>query len=665
MNQEEGFKKLKTLAGWKQFFKILTKKERILFFSSLTIFLIGNFWFWGLFYFKNTKEIPASGGVLIEGVVGQPRFLNPIYGMLSDIDRDINQLIFASLMRYNEKGELVPDLLKEYKILENGKIFEITLKDNLFWEDGKEITADDVTFTLETIQNPDFKSPLRALWVGVSVEKISEKKLLFKLKEPSVVFLENLTLQILPRHIWQDISAENFPFSIYNLQPITSGPYRIAEINQEKEGYIKSLTLLRNNKYHGEKPKIEKIIFRFFKNEEDLIKAAQKGEIKSFSILNPENYQRINSFKSFKEYRFFLPRYFAVFFNPEKSKLFADKKIREALNYGTNKEEIVKIVLAERGRVNHSPILPEIYGFKAPEKNYDFDKKKAEDILREAGFSKNELGFLERTNQDKDNFQFKSELKIGSRGKEVAELQKCLAQDREVYPEGEISSFFGQRTKEAVIRFQEKYAKDILEPQGLKKGNGIVKKATRDKLNELCANSKEKTIALKISLTVPKDPLLEKTAETLKNQWQALGIETTIELFDPTGKEKEKIKERDYQALLFGEVLSSLPDPLPFWHSLQKRYPGSNLALYENKKSDKILEETRKIFDPQERAKKLEEFQNILIADAPAIFLFSQDYVYFTSKEIKGIREGLIVDPAKRFSNIESWYIKTKRIWKK
>jgi len=117
--------------------------------------------------------------------------------------------------------------------------------------------------------------------------------------------------------------------------------------------------------------------------------------------------------------------------------------------------------------------------------------------------------------------------------------------------------------------------------------------------------------------------------------------------------------------LLFGNVLGAIPDPFPFWHSTQKKDPGLNLALYENRKADELLERARQTLDEKERKKALEEFQNILIEDSPAIFLFNPAFLYFVSEEIKGISTGIITDPSKRFSEIENWYIETKRVWKK
>lgn len=179
------------------------------------------------FYFENTKISPSQGGTFTGGIIGQPRLINPIFAPANDADRDLSELIFSGLLKYDSQGKLIPDLAENYQIADEGKIFEFNLKENLFWQKGRPISADDIVFTVKTIQNPDYKSPLRPSWLGVEAEKISEKKVRFTLKNSSAIFLENTTLKILPKHIWQDIDPNNFPLSVFNLKPVGSGPYKI------------------------------------------------------------------------------------------------------------------------------------------------------------------------------------------------------------------------------------------------------------------------------------------------------------------------------------------------------------------------------------------------------------------------------------------------------
>ena len=620
---------------WKHFFNVLSKKEKIAFLGFFVLTLVSSVFLLINFYFKNTEIAPAKGGTYIEGLVGQPRFINPVYAN-SDVDRDMVQLTFSGLMKYDKNLQIVPDLAKNYTIEEEGKVYTFYLKENLLWQDKNPLTADDIIFTIKTIQNPDFNSPCRANWVGVEIEKIDDLTVRFKLKKPYSAFLENATIKILPQHIWQNILLENFPLEPYNLEPVGSGPYKVKNIQKKKDGQITSLTLNRNPFYFGKTPYISEIKVLFFNNEEELIKEAQREKIKGLGLSS-----LIGLNENWQNYLFSFPRYFAVFFNQEKSKTLSYKEVRLALNYGTNKEEFGEKII-------HSPILPEIYGFESPSKIYEFNIEKAKQILEEAGFKdEDQDGLREKIIKKEPAFQFKNLLTIGSKGKEVTELQKCL--------EGEVTGYFGTKTKAAVLKFQEKYNIET---------TGTVGKNTRGKLNEICFGEPEEVLPLSFSLVTAGQTQMVKTAELLKEQWKALGVEVKIEKYPLSQLEQDFIKTRNYEILLFGEVLGAIPDPFPFWHSSQKKDPGLNLSLYDNKKADDLLEESRKSSNAEDRAKKLISFQNILIEDAPAVFLYNPVYLYSISQEIKRVEAGKIIDPSKRFIGIENWYIKTRRAWK-
>lgn len=636
---------------WLRFFEILTKKEKIffslfwfLFFFSASYLLIN-------FYLKSTKIVPAEGGIYVEGILGSPVRINPIYSPENDPDRDLVELIFSGLMKYGENG-IEKDLAKDYKILDDGKTYQFSLRDDIFWSDGKKITVDDVVFTIEAIQNSETKSPLRSAWLGVEIERISESILNFKLKEASFTFLENTTLKIIPKHLWQEIPFKDFALSTLNLKPIGSGPYLLKDLKMNGEGKIESAELRINKKYYGEKPKIEKIVFKFFKEKDSLIKNWKKGKIMGFTLPEREDFNQNLNLYSFPS-----PRYFAVFFNT-KSEVLKSRNIRKALSFSIDKKEILK-----DGKKVDSPILPEIYGFDSPSKSYYFDREKAKEILNEEGFKK-ENGKMVKRMKIEPEFEFKLDLKLGSEGKEVSELQKCLSKFPEIYPEAEITGYFGPKTRKAVILFQEKYKEEILEPLNLKKGTGQVGEITRKKLNQVCFEIKEEVRELKFSLaTVDQEPLIT-IAKNLKQQWEKIGIEVELKFYQPNFLLEKIIKPRDYEMLLFGQALGKIPDPFSFWHSSQTKNPGLNLSLYENRNCDKILEELRKTFDEKERKEKFERLQEILIEDAPALFLLRGDYFYFVSKKIKGIKERVILDPSQRFLEIEDWYIKEKRVWK-
>ena len=641
---------------WVQFFSILNNREKIAFVFLLCVFVASGIFSTIHFYLNRTEISPAAGGEYIEGLVGSPRFINPVYAQSSDVDRDLVEVIFSSL---------VPDLTQELNVTEDGKIYEVTLKENVFWHDGEKLNADDVIFTIKTIQNPDYKSPLRANYLGIEIQKIDEYKLALKIKDPYSAFLERLEdLKIMPEHIWQNISPQNFLLTNYNLKPIGSGPYQFKALKQNSNNVIVSLELTKFKNYFADnqqKPYLSSISFRFYESEADLVNAAKRKEVDGFSVTSPSYFNLFDN-GSFNEASLSLPRYFAVFFNSDESKLLDDIKIRQALNYATNKEEIVQSVLLSRGQAVDSPILPEIYGYELPTTTYEFNLEESQALLEKAGLQKKNDQWFQVTKSV--STEFKSDLKVGSKGTEVTALQTCLSRFPDIYPNGQITGNFGAQTKEAVIRFQEKYKEDILTPGGLTQGTGTVSKNTRAKLNEVCAQPAKET-PLSFSIITVSDPILEKVASLIKTQWAAAGINVEITSYPSSQLTQDFIKSRNYEMLLFGEVLGEIPDPFPFWHSSQIKDPGLNLAKYENKKADGFLETARVSLDDETRAEKYQSFQNVLIADAPCVFLYSPDYVYFVGKKIKGgLETNMIVDPSERFANIENWYVKESRTWK-
>jgi len=573
-------KKIPSPHQWSQFFKILDKKEFylfLLFFSSLIISSSLLIYQW---YFNKTEIRPIAYGKYTEALVETPRYLNPVLSGASDTDRDISYLIYSSLMKYDNNGQLISDLIDKYDILDDGKTYRIEIKRNIKWHDSKPLTTDDILFTIDVIQNADYKSPLRINWLGVETEKIDDFIFQIKLKNPYSPFLHNLTFGILPKHIWKDISAANFPLDTHNLHPIGSGPYKIKNLSKDKKtGAITSLKLEAYAKYHFHRPNIKVIEFKFYKSESAAIEAFNQKKVDAIGLSSTSIINQIKKNKSANLYSFNLPRYFAIFFNQEKNKLLSDKNLRLALNYATNKKEIIKSVLDDNGLLIDSPIPSNLSVYNQNIKKYEFDLEKAKNLLSQNGW------------------------------------------------------------------------KDIDE-DGIREKEFAVDKKTKE------------TIKLEIIITTTEKQELIDIAELLKKQWLEAGVKVNIETKEIFDLQQNYIKPREYEALLFGEVLSINPDPFAFWHSSQKKDNGLNLSLYTNKSVDKLLEEMRQDSNQNTRAEKFIKFQNLVVEDAPVIFLYSPLYFFAVDKNIKGINESLITSPTGRFNNIDNWYIKTKRAWK-
>lgn len=561
-------KKWPSKSQWLRLYQILTQKEKKTALLFLAIIFISGILMLANFYFSKTKIAGGYGGTYTEGIIGQPRFINPVLSQTNDTDRDLVELIFSGLMRYNKEGEVIPDLAEKYEISGDGKTYTFFLK-KAFWHDGKPINADDVLFTIKIIQDPDYKSPLRLNWQGVGVEKVDDSTVKFTLNNSYAPFLENTTLKIIPKHLWQDVSPSNFSLAEYNLKPIGSGPYKFKKYEKDFSGSIKSLYLRSYENYHIKEPYIENIIFRFFPDEKSAAASLYKSKIDGINFISPDNLSLIKNIPGLNIYSLHLPQYFAVFFNQSQSKALSDKTVRLALAYATDKKEIIEEVLGDKAMQVESPIPPGTLGYTPETKIYDFALEHANNILEAAGWKMVE-----------DNVRKKGE-------------------DR-----------------------------------------------------------------LEITLTTTDWPQLKQTAEILSKQWEKIGAKINLNILSSTDVQQEYIRPRKYQALLFGEILGHDPDPFSFWHSSQKSDPGLNLALYGNKATDKLLEEARQILDAQQRISKYKEFSKLVADDAPAVFLFSPDYLYPMNKKIKGIEVKNVVTPSQRFAEIENWFIKTKRIKK-
>ena len=172
---------------WKQIFKVLNRFEKIIFSVLVFLALSAGIFLVAKLYFSITKEVPAYGGSYAEGVVGQPRFLNPIYGETNDVDRTLIDLIYSGLMTYDKDGKLAGDLVESYTVSDDGETYTFHLKNNLYWQDGVPLTTDDIAYTISIIQNSDYKSPLRANWLDIQFQKISDTAFAFVLPSETII----------------------------------------------------------------------------------------------------------------------------------------------------------------------------------------------------------------------------------------------------------------------------------------------------------------------------------------------------------------------------------------------------------------------------------------------------------------------------------------------
>ncbi|PIW36370.1 MAG: hypothetical protein COW24_05730 [Candidatus Kerfeldbacteria bacterium CG15_BIG_FIL_POST_REV_8_21_14_020_45_12] len=172
-------------------------------------------------------------------------------------------------------------------------------------------------------------------------------------------------------------------------------------------------------------------------------------------------------------------------------------------------------------------------------------------------------------------------------------------------------------------------------------------------------------VRLEFTVSTVDLPQYQQTLAILQESWQDIGVKVNVDSYSAQDIQNSVVKTRDYEALLFGEIVGTDPDPYPFWHSSQQDYPGLALSIFRDSEIDQLLEEARKTTDDEERRVKYLHFQNNIANSVQAIFLFNPHYTYAVHKKVKGVNsDQYITVPADRFAGIGGWYIKTDRQFK-
>ena len=301
-------------------------------------------------------SVPVQGGTLTEGEVGPARFLNPVL-RLSGPDEDISDLIFSGLMRAKPDGSYVPDLASSYEISANGTTYTFHLRPNATFHDGTPLTAEDVMYTIGLAQNPDIRSPRQADWVGVQVSSPDSATIVFTLPHAYAPFIENTTMGILPKHLWENVSTAEFPFSPLNTHPVGSGPYRLLGFTSDSTGSATRYNLIPFKNYTRGEAYLKRISFVFYNNENDKIKAFNDGSLDALAGVAPADLSSLKR-TDVNLASVALPRVFGVFFNQNRAAVLADASVRSALNVAIDKEAIVQSALGGYGVVLNGPLPP-------------------------------------------------------------------------------------------------------------------------------------------------------------------------------------------------------------------------------------------------------------------------------------------------------------------
>jgi len=332
-------------------------------------------------YTTTTVIVPDTGGTYVEGIAGRPSYINPILCQYNQVDNDLVSLIFSGLTDINERGEIVASLARDWDVSDDGLLYTFYLRRDVLWHDGEPFTADDVLFTIDAIQHEDYQGApeLSELWRTVTSEKINDYTISFTLQAPLATFLDYTVVGILPRHLLVHVPASELPRDQFNVRPVGTGMFKIGQVSGDL------VILEAYPDYHGEKPLLSKIEFKFYPDYQSTFAAYQQGEVEGVSEVLPEDLPRVRREEHLHLYSARLSGYTLIFLNLDLP-TFQEKEVRQALLWGIDRQLIIDQILDGQGIVAHSPIMPDSWAYNEDVLEYDYDPSGARQLLTDAGW---------------------------------------------------------------------------------------------------------------------------------------------------------------------------------------------------------------------------------------------------------------------------------------
>lgn len=348
-------------------------------------------------YYQSLKPVP--GGIYSEGIVGAYTNANPLYAT-GQVNDAVSKLVFSGLFTYDDHNKLVGDLASDYKANEDGTVYTVKLRPGLTWHDGQALTAEDVVYTYQTIQNPDVQSPLNVSWQGVGVASPDPQTIVFTLPNPLSSFPYSLTNGIIPKHILQSVEPANLRSVTFNtIKPVGSGPFEFKTIEVKGNSPTtrqEEIALSPFDQYHDGKPKLSNFVIRTFQDEEHLISAFRDHAVTSMVGIHdvPGDLTQDTSVQT---YTMPLTAANMVFFKVTDGVL-KSKEVRQALvgaiDVGQATSTVQKPVLPVR-----EPVLMGSPGYDAANEQLHFGPDHAAEILDQQGWKVGDGGIRQKDGQ--------------------------------------------------------------------------------------------------------------------------------------------------------------------------------------------------------------------------------------------------------------------------
>ncbi len=346
---------------------------------------------------------PVTGGVYEEALVGSLGRLNPVLDTYNPADKDIDRLLYSSLVRFDDRGLPQAELAESWGISRDATVYNFSLRPDAQWHDGERLTSADVLFTIDLLRSPDLPIPddIRALWQDIEVEALDDLTLQFRLPEPFAPFLDYLTFGVLPAHKFEGLLPADLVNHAFNLSPVGSGPYQFQNFLVE-DGAITGVSLGAFEDYYQGRPFIDQIIFHYYPDDTSAFVAYQQEEVQGISQITPASLPQALKEESLNLYTGRLPQLSILFFNLDnpQTSFFQEVSIRKALLMGINRQWFIDRLLDGQAAIADGPIFPNTWAYYEGLSRIDYDPDQAKKMIIEAGYTIPATGGVVRAKDD-------------------------------------------------------------------------------------------------------------------------------------------------------------------------------------------------------------------------------------------------------------------------
>ncbi|MGF7229448.1 MAG: ABC transporter substrate-binding protein [Candidatus Saccharibacteria bacterium] len=349
-------------------------------------------------YYQTLQPVP--GGILNEGIVGSFTNANPVYAT-SSVDQAVSKLIFAGLYTYDDHNQLVGDLADgPLQVNADDTVYTAHLRPNLTWQDGAPLTAADVVYTFNVIQNPDAQSPLAASWQGIKVAALNATTVTFTLPDPLASFPYSLTTGIIPKHILGTTPMDEMRTVPFNTSsPVGAGPFvwRAIEVTGDSaDNRNERIALDPFQRYHAGSPKLGSFVVHSYRADSDMVTAFEHQEINAMAGLD-EVPAKLRGDADVHSYSLPLTASVMTFFRTTDG-ILSDTAVRKALVQSANVPAIITS-LGYPAKAVTEPLLQGQLGYDASFAQPGFDLAAANVALDADGWKLGTDGIRSKANQ--------------------------------------------------------------------------------------------------------------------------------------------------------------------------------------------------------------------------------------------------------------------------